>query len=79
MLKKKTTKKTYFKDISSLPDKEYSDWIAVGPGIHKPDVVFVKLTMNWEIWEVVHQQAMEKSHEFKVKEGEAIVDFFKRS
>ena len=54
MLKKKTTKKTYFKDISSLPDKEYSDWIAVGPGIHKPDVVFVKLTMNWEIWEVVH-------------------------
>ena len=39
MLKKKTTKKTYLKDISSLPDKEYSDWIAVGPRIHKPDVV----------------------------------------
>ena len=53
MLKKKTKKKTYFKD-SSLPDKEYSDWTAVGPRIRKPDVVFVKLTLNWGIWELVH-------------------------
>ena len=28
--------------------------------ILKSDVVFTKSTLNWEIWEMVHEQAIEK-------------------
>ena len=47
MFKKNTTKKTYFKD-SWLTDN-IQIRLHLDQGIHKPDVVFLKLTLNWEI------------------------------
>ena len=36
-------------------------------GIYKPDVAFVNLTLNWKIWEAVHQEAMEKERVLNLK------------
>ena len=52
MCNKKTIKKTYFKDF--LGSQNIQTGLHVDQGICKPDVVFIKLTLDWEIWEAVH-------------------------
>ena len=76
MLKKKTTKKTYFK-YSWLSDKEYSDWIARGPRNIQARCRICKV--NFELENMgsssLTSHRKGKSHGFKVKEAQKIVDY----